>query len=45
VGDTTPRENAMRVFHDLYEALRPPAQDYFDAITDPARANRTNAKP
>jgi phenylacetic acid degradation operon negative regulatory protein len=35
VGNTMPRETAVQVFHDLYDALRPPAQQYFDLVTDP----------
>jgi phenylacetic acid degradation operon negative regulatory protein len=35
VGNTMPRETAVRVFHDLYDTLRPPAQQYFDLVTDP----------
>jgi phenylacetic acid degradation operon negative regulatory protein len=41
VGDTTPREKAVRIFHDLYDALQPLAQQYFDAVTDAARGNGT----
>jgi phenylacetic acid degradation operon negative regulatory protein len=39
VGDTRPREDAVEIFHDLYGALRPPAQRYFDAVTDAGSGN------
>jgi phenylacetic acid degradation operon negative regulatory protein len=39
VGDTRPREEAVEIFHDLYDALSPPAQRYFDAITSGSGGN------
>lgn len=39
MGDTSRREDAVAVFHDLYDALRPSAQRYFDRVTAPDSRN------